>query len=90
VRHVYSGDTSWHKANDNLEGTSQYGNILDDNVKWSIEYRKDNFDTFLFAHGNFKNWIIMTSDAAINGSGDNDRRPFLKSSQSETAGTMIG
>ena len=50
VRHVPEGK-EWHKADDNLEGTAEYGNSSLDSSPWSIKFNNQDFEYFLFMSG---------------------------------------
>jgi len=54
VRHVPEGN-KWHEADDNLEGSSEYGDPSVDSSPWSIKFKEQDFVYFLFMTGDAKN-----------------------------------
>jgi len=50
VRHVPEGN-KWHEADDNLEGSSEYGDPSVDSSPWSIKFKEQDFVYFLFMTG---------------------------------------
>jgi hypothetical protein len=59
VRHITGQSPTFHPADDNLTGISEYGNANDLNNNFSIKYIDLPFTHFLFISGDRKNWAII-------------------------------
>jgi len=90
VRHVPAGN-QWHKAQDEMAGTSVYGTKVVEESKylgaaeWSIRFDNINCPKFLFALGDRSKWLVATKDSVIGGWYANSGRPVEKSSSSSSA-----
>ena len=65
VRRVKPGD-NWHSAKDNLAGSEEYGEFVDDvsaESSFSRTWNDKNYDQFLFATSDFSAWMIMSREA---------------------------
>ena len=65
VKWIPGNNSAWFSGNDNLKGTHTVGIEGDDEREWAIDFSSMTFDNFLFASGDFFNWI-WTSDAFLN------------------------
>ena len=81
VRHVPAGNR-FHPATDQLDGTEEYGDPLDDEKAWSIKWDKSKVKHFKFATGNDLKWLIAASDQ-VYGFYTNADKAILMSSTSE-------
>lgn len=50
----------WHAADDNLQGSSVYGDPSDPKEPWSIKFDEDAFDQYMFCSGNDTQWISVS------------------------------
>jgi len=85
VRRVQAG-TSWHPANDQLQGTSAYGTFINDptiDATFSVPYDIENVVEFLFATGDGTKWLVASKDAVTNGFYANEDRTIIASSTSD-------
>ena len=64
VRHVPKGPR-WHKAQDGLAGTEEYGdpNIMEE--EWSVKFNDILFNQFLFVTGDQKKWSMISRGTLI-------------------------
>jgi len=69
VRHVPQG-AIWHEATDRLRGTDVYGDPKCMSEPWSVYWESEQFNEFLFASGDFKNWAIIRKSDLIGDDGE--------------------
>ena len=69
MRHVPQG-SRWHPATDDLWGTQQYGDPEDDSGPWSVLWKLEETDEFLFASGNMKYWLVVSREELLGSNGD--------------------
>ena len=65
MKWIPATNPTWFSGNDNLEGTHTVGIEGDDDREWAIGFNSTTSPNFLFASGDFKNWL-MTNDAFLN------------------------
>ena len=58
VRHLHAAAIAWFAGADHLAGTFEIGVQGKDDAEWAIKFNALIFDSFMFATGNFKDWII--------------------------------
>lgn len=83
IRHVPAG-SNWHPADDQLTGTSVYGDPSEGPQSlsaWSRKFDDVAFDEFLFATGDMTKWLIAARDQVI-GDFYLGKRDIMKSSSS--------
>jgi hypothetical protein len=68
VKHLPAFTTAWFYGNDNLEGTTVVGTEGTTDAEWAIGFNGITFSNFLFASGDFKNFVY-TSKSILNVSG---------------------
>ena len=61
MRHVPQGN-KWHTASDDLAGSAVYGDPSKNDEPWSIKFDDIEVKEFLFAKGDWSDWMIMTKD----------------------------
>ena len=87
MRHVAPGN-KWHRARDQLRGMEEYGTPCGPTCKneWSVAFRRENFNEFLFATGDEKKWLIAPKSSVM-GWYSNGPRTIIKSSLSSKSYT---
>ena len=86
MRHVPAGGM-WHKAADQLRGTSVYGDPCGATcaTEWSTKFDDTNFNQFLFATGDLQKWLIADKDVVTGSYYANEPRLIIKSSSNPTS-----
>jgi hypothetical protein len=65
VKHLPADSTAWYIGNDNLAGTITVGTEGNISAEWAIPFGTFTFSNFLFASGDFKNFVY-TSKSILN------------------------
>ena len=67
VRHLPSASPHWHPINDNLDGTTTYGDHTKDEQAWSIDFNAavPEWDEFMFASGDCTKWLTVSKEQAV-------------------------
>ena len=68
VKWIPATNPTWFSGNDDLKGTHTVGIEGDDDREWAIAFNTWSSNHFLFASGDFKNWV-WTDNAFLNKNG---------------------
>jgi hypothetical protein len=60
VKHLPASSTNWFSDNDNLAGTTTVGTEGTVAAEWAIPFGTLNFSNFLFASGDFLNFVYTS------------------------------
>jgi len=78
--------TTWFSGTDKLAGTFETGTQGKDDAEWAIMFSTLIFDTFLFATGDFSDWMIAPKASITTQTSTGDElRPITSSSISSVS-----
>ena len=60
VRHLPESWPNWYPSSDQVAGTDNFGDPMDDLIAWSIEFSTLTYDQLMFTTNNLQHWIIAS------------------------------
>ena len=65
VRRLEQGSATWYPGNDNLYGTSSYGDSSNNLAPWAIPFDKIPYDEYLFTTNNFDYYLYLQKSVIV-------------------------